>query len=89
MMAFVMRADGSVSAIKATDLTTPNTGNDYKALVDVLLLCTRCKQPIKARINTPNWIRCEWIGPWGECLKCFQETKKEVKDGGDCCHFQD
>lgn len=44
-------------------------------LVDVLLLCTNCQQPIKARINTPNWLRVEWIGPEGECLRCFQEMK--------------
>lgn len=48
----------------------------YEGLVDVLLLCTRCKQPIKARINTPNWLRVEWIGPFGECLRCFQEAKE-------------
>ena len=45
-------------------------------LIDVLLLCTRCRQPIKARINTPNWLRVEWIGPWGECLKCYQQVKE-------------
>lgn len=45
-------------------------------LVDVLLLCTNCKQPIKARIHTPNWLRVEWIGPEGECLRCVQEAKE-------------
>lgn len=44
---------------------------------DVLLLCTTCQQPIRARINTCNWIRAEWIGPSGECLKCYQEGKNE------------
>lgn len=64
------------------------TDNSYVGLVDVLLLCARCQQPIKARINTPNWIRCEWIGPWGECLRCFQEAKA-AKTDDECCHFQD
>lgn len=44
-------------------------------LVDVLLLCSQCKQPVKARINTPNWIRVEWIGSSGECLQCHQQSK--------------
>lgn len=47
-------------------------------LVDVLLLCTECKRPIKARINTPNWLRVEWIGPSGECLACYQKKKQEA-----------
>lgn len=42
-------------------------------LTDVLLLCTECSKPIKGRINTQQWIRVEWIGPEGECLKCYQE----------------
>lgn len=41
-------------------------------LTDVLVLCTDCQQPIKARINTQQWIRVEWIGPEGECLGCYQ-----------------
>lgn len=49
-------------------------------LVDVLLLCSHCKQPIKARINTPNWLRVEWIGPSGECLTCHQATRQETKE---------
>lgn len=44
-------------------------------LTDILLLCTECGEPIKARINTQQWIRVEWIGPEGECLKCYQEKK--------------
>lgn len=44
-------------------------------LTDVLLLCTECSEPIKGRINTQQWIRVEWIGPEGECLKCYQEKK--------------
>lgn len=44
-------------------------------LVNVELLCTECLQPIRARINTQQWIRVEWIGPSGECLRCYQEGK--------------
>lgn len=44
-------------------------------LTDVLLLCTECGEPIKGRINTPQWIRVEFIGPEGDCLKCYQEKK--------------
>lgn len=46
-------------------------------LVDVLLLCTECQQPIKARINTTQWIRVEWIGPSGECQACYNEKKAD------------
>lgn len=45
-------------------------------LTDVLLLCTQCRRPIKARINTQQWIRVEWIGPSGECLSCYQKAKE-------------
>lgn len=48
---------------------------DELLLVNVLLLCTNCRQPIKARINTPNWLQVEWIGAEGECLQCYQEAK--------------
>ena len=48
-------------------------------LADVLVLCTECREPIKARINTPQWIRCEWIGPEGECQSCFNKKKQELK----------
>lgn len=44
-------------------------------LADVLLLCVECREPIKARINTQQWIRVEWIGPDGQCLKCHQAAK--------------
>lgn len=44
-------------------------------LTDVHLLCSQCHQPIKARINTQQWIRVEWIGPSGECLSCYQKAK--------------
>lgn len=44
-------------------------------LVDVLLLCAECGESIKGRINTQQWIRVEFIGPEGECLKCYQEKK--------------
>lgn len=49
---------------------------DETMLIDVLLLCTECQQPIKARINMPQWIRVEWIGPSGECQRCYNEKKK-------------
>lgn len=38
-------------------------------LTDVLLLCTECGEPIKARINTQQWIRVEWIGGRGRVLE--------------------
>lgn len=46
-------------------------------LSDVLLLCTECQQPIKARINTQQWIRVEWIGPSGECQACYNKRNNE------------
>lgn len=46
-------------------------------LTDVLVLCVDCQQPIKARINTQQWIKVEWIGPEGECLGCYQRKKRE------------
>lgn len=49
-------------------------------LTDVHLLCAICHQPIKARINTCNWLRVEWIGPSGECLSCYQRAKANEKD---------
>jgi hypothetical protein len=45
-------------------------------LVGVLLLCVECRQPIKARINTQQWIRVEWIGPSGECQACYSGQKE-------------
>lgn len=53
---------------------------DDRYVTDVLLLCTVCREPIKARINTPNWLRVEWIGPSGECQRCYQQAK-ETDDG--------
>jgi hypothetical protein len=49
-------------------------------LVDVLLLCAECRQPIKARINTQQWIRVEWIGPSGECQACASKVKERSGD---------
>ena len=45
-------------------------------ITNVLLLCVECKQPIKARINTANWIRVEWIGPNGECQACYNQKRE-------------
>lgn len=52
-------------------------------LTDVLLLCTECRQPIRARINTQQWIRVEWIGPSGECLQCYQAKREAIKDNNN------
>jgi len=51
-------------------------------LADVLLLCVTCRQPIKARINTAQWIRCEWISLQGECQECAQARKERDNDAG-------
>ena len=49
-------------------------------LTPVLLLCAECREPIKATITTPKWIKIdEQIGPNGECQACSQ-TKKRLKD---------
>jgi len=50
--------------------------DDDVYLTDILLLCVTCKQPIKARINTPQWIRVEWISSEGECQGCAQVRKE-------------
>jgi hypothetical protein len=50
--------------------------NDARYLTDVLLLCVECRQPIKARINTSQWIRVEWIGSNGECQACHSRQKE-------------
>lgn len=55
---------------------------DTLYLTDVLLLCTQCREPIKARINTQQWIRVEWIGPDGQCLKCHQAAKGSQQSSG-------
>lgn len=49
-------------------------------LTDVLLLCAECHQPIKARINTQQWIKCEWIGPSGECQACYNRKKESPNE---------
>lgn len=51
-------------------------------LIDVLLLCTECQQPIKARINTPQWLRVEWIGPSGECQGCYATKREREEESG-------
>lgn len=52
-------------------------------LVDVELLCVDCRRPIKARINTNQWVRVEWIGPSGECQTCYQAKREKLKEVGD------
>ena len=47
-------------------------------LTDIHLLCITCHQPIKGRINTPQWIRVEWISPDGECQACEQLRKEQA-----------
>lgn len=56
-------------------MTTPMTTPIY--LTDIEVLCAECRQPIRARVNTQQWIRVEWIGPGGECLSCYQKAKHE------------
>lgn len=63
---------------KADDYQPPP---DDTYIVSVLLLCAECKQPIKATVNSPQWIRCEWIGPEGECQGCNQKKKREREVG--------
>lgn len=62
-----------------TTATTTTTTPIY--LTDIELLCTECRQPIKARINTCNWLRVEWIGPSGECLSCYQRVRRGERNG--------
>jgi hypothetical protein len=61
--------------VVADDDTVIGPASADMYLVDVLLLCVECRQPIKARINTSQWIRVEWIGPSGECQACYQKAK--------------
>lgn len=61
------------------DTSLPSSTPDEVMLIDVLLLCAECQQPIKARINTSQWIHVEWIGPSGECQACYQ-VKKEKRN---------
>lgn len=49
-------------------------------LTDVELLCVECQRPIKARINTEQWIRVEFIGPNGECRECCNGKKADDTD---------
>lgn len=49
-------------------------------LTDVEILCVDCHRPIKARINTQQWIRVEWIGPSGECQRCYQAKREQGKE---------
>lgn len=57
-------------------LATTATDNDLLYLSNVLLLCVECQQPIHARINTPQWIRVEWISPEGKCQGCHAKGKE-------------
>lgn len=63
-------------------LKQPAKPPDEVMLVDVLLLCTECQRPIKARINTPQWIRVEWIGPAGECQSCYAAKREQGEESG-------
>lgn len=54
------------------------TTTDDKYIISVELLCVTCKQRIKAWINSPNWIRVEWISPSGECQACNQKSKESA-----------
>jgi hypothetical protein len=69
---------GELNRIYDTDLTNNLVAalQPDLRLVDVLLLCVECRQSIKARINTQQWIRVEWIGPSGECQACHSRQKE-------------
>lgn len=56
--------------------------SDDLYLTDILLLCVTCREPIKARINTSQWIRVEWIGPSGECQACNHRAKEARNEEG-------
>lgn len=58
---------------------TMSEGDTYT--VSVLLLCVTCREPIKAWISSPNWIRVEWISPSGECQACWNKAKEEKRHG--------
>jgi hypothetical protein len=49
-------------------------------ITPVLLLCATCQSPIKAWINSSQWIRCEWVSPNGERQECHRKRKKK-RDG--------
>jgi hypothetical protein len=61
----------------SNDATMTATPSDGLYLTDVLLLCVECRQPIKARINTQQWIRVEWISPYGTCQVCWNKVKEQ------------
>jgi hypothetical protein len=58
---------------------TGTTVPDDLYIVSVHLLCVTCKEPIRATITTAQWIKCEWIGPNGECQGCWNRVKEERK----------
>lgn len=77
-----MRADGSVSAMKATDLKEvadrDRRIHQLEAQCATLAAEVDAQRPIvEAAIkwNQTNYLRIEWIGPKGECLRCYQEAK--------------
>lgn len=57
-------------------MNTGLTDTDDLYLTDILLLCVTCRQPIKARINIPQWVRVEWISSEGECQGCHSQQKE-------------
>lgn len=58
----------------------PHMTNNDKYIVPIEVLCVTCKQPIKGWVNSPQWLRVEWISPQGECRACDQQAK-EGDDG--------
>lgn len=52
------------------------SNSDNKYIIPVEVLCVTCKQPIKAWINSPQWLRVEWISPEGNCQRCYNEAKE-------------
>lgn len=66
-----------------TDALSRMASSPVAYLTDITLLCTECKRPIKARINTQQWIRVEWIGPNGECQSCYQAKREQGKESND------
>lgn len=57
--------------------TTMNEAdNNDKYILPIEVLCVTCKQPIKGWVNSPQWLRVEWISPSGECRACDQQAKE-------------
>ena len=56
------------------------TANNDTYIVPAHVLCSGCQQPIKAWINSPQWIRVEWVSPEGECQACARERKEAERD---------